>query len=426
MGKRSRARSRQAAENRVAHRRERAQSRARARRVDEASLQRALQRSALPPDEALDAVFEAVRRRHAPPQEARYAALYGVLVASAETRRINRYRSLLLRLLRDAPRLVHGDWFEATWMLCACRWTAPLAAWVPAGRGAAGRFRSLVDHLVVEYPTPAFLRRSLFLPPSPDAERAVALFCHLAQGGSLRKRPKGLLPTPLTKTMTQAFMTMRGDVNVFGAVRAAQVSGRGGTLTLAGALQETPLGRGFQEDEGFWDRCIRWFCAQDDLDRDDVAPLVDFVAWRRRDERSFELKGRSARALVAAMHGWHRELALSRSVRCITFTPSGIQGNAWTDKDVAWSTVELLGTHHLAAEGKAMRHCVLTYNDVCKRRRTAIFSLRRGSERALTLEVDLSRRAVVQARGRYNRTSKPDEASALQRWAAENGLRVRL
>jgi hypothetical protein len=75
-----------------------------------------------------------------------------------------------------------------------------------------------------------------------------------------------------------------------------------------------------------------------------------------------------------------------------------------------------------------MRHCVATYAGRCARRQTSIWSVqvenRRGRHRVLTVEVDLPRRAVCQARGKCNRLPQAAEREVIERWAAQEGLRL--
>jgi hypothetical protein len=79
-------------------------------------------------------------------------------------------------------------------------------------------------------------------------------------------------------------------------------------------------------------------------------------------------------------------------------------------------------------EGTALRHCVASYADRCWRGRSRIWSLRvrRGGRvrHVLTIEVDLSKRAVVQARGWGNRAASGKPLRLLQDWSIRERLRL--
>ena len=74
-----------------------------------------------------------------------------------------------------------------------------------------------------------------------------------------------------------------------------------------------------------------------------------------------------------------------------------------------------------------MRHCVGTYAERCAKKRTSIWSMQvenqRGRRRVLTIEVDLPKRTICQARRKCNRLPKAGEREVMERWAAQEGLK---
>jgi hypothetical protein len=76
---------------------------------------------------------------------------------------------------------------------------------------------------------------------------------------------------------------------------------------------------------------------------------------------------------------------------------------------IVWQLMELTNGAQLRTEGMALHHCVASYADQCWRGASRIWSLRvrRGEKvrHVLTIEVDMKRRAVVQARGWGNRAA---------------------
>ena len=79
-------------------------------------------------------------------------------------------------------------------------------------------------------------------------------------------------------------------------------------------------------------------------------------------------------------------------------------------------------------EGTALHHCVASYADRCWRGASRIWALRvrRGEKvrHVLTVEVDIKRRAVVQARGWGNRVASGKPLRLLQDWTARERLRL--
>ena len=78
-------------------------------------------------------------------------------------------------------------------------------------------------------------------------------------------------------------------------------------------------------------------------------------------------------------------------------------------------------------EGRAMRHCVASYEHSCVSGRSAIWSM--GLERndgrrkpVLTVEVAVGRKLICQVRGKANRLPTEKELEILRRWAAREGL----
>jgi hypothetical protein len=97
------------------------------------------------------------------------------------------------------------------------------------------------------------------------------------------------------------------------------------------------------------------------------------------------------------------------------------QGQTWTIR-------ELLSSDELAAEGKAMDHCVATYTDWCSKRLTTIWSMEieavEGRKRMVTVEVNPARREVVQASAESNADPDTASLSMLAEWARQEGLKT--
>jgi len=78
-----------------------------------------------------------------------------------------------------------------------------------------------------------------------------------------------------------------------------------------------------------------------------------------------------------------------------------------------------------------MQHCVYSYAQYIQKGQTSIWAMtledgrgETGRWAMLTIEVRNPSRAVVQARGRFNRAATSEEHGILLAWAGRNGLRV--
>jgi hypothetical protein len=90
--------------------------------------------------------------------------------------------------------------------------------------------------------------------------------------------------------------------------------------------------------------------------------------------------------------------------------------------------MELNNSAQLREEGVALHHCVGSYAHLCHRGSSSIWSLRvwqgEKSRSVLTVEVDPKRRAIVQARGKANRSVSGKSLQVLHHWAAREGLQM--
>jgi hypothetical protein len=93
-----------------------------------------------------------------------------------------------------------------------------------------------------------------------------------------------------------------------------------------------------------------------------------------------------------------------------------------------WQLTELTNGAQLRVEGSSLHHCVASYADRCWRGGSRIWSLRlrRGEKirHVLTIEVDMKRRTIVQARGWKNRRAAGTPLRILRDWAVRERLRL--
>lgn len=313
------------------------------------------------------------------------------------------------------------------------RWLRPVEDWScePSVNGnprAIDQFSSLVRHLLARYDVPFFLDSAFFEGQDAEALEQQEWFLHLANGGSARALDT---PIELTRRMAHLFMTVptHNRARILRNMRWAQVIGLGGDTVLAKTILSTRLGRNF-EDDAFWSTVVLFLVNNAMMEPERVGPLVDYIhnmkyAPRRvvREEggveegppphSNFTMKGRSAAKLLRQVEAWHGHLAREQDVVFQSWPPCGLRPYELSETHdtigpVRWTVQELKSSWELAAEGRALNHCVVSYSDQCADGKTSIWSITAQKEGAderegvLTVAVDVRSRAVTQARGRYN------------------------
>ena len=160
---------------------------------------------------------------------------------------------------------------------------------------------------------------------------------------------------------------------------------------------------------------------------------LDGIVLRDPPQPSFSMKGRTVHSMLRWMQDWHRGLGLANGG--LTWAPSSPQPMMIEEPSEdpsappsVWQLMELTNGAQLRTEGTALHHCVASYADQCWRGASRIWSLRvhRGKKvrHVLTIEVDIKRRAVVQARGWGNRVAFGKPLRLLQDWTARERLRL--
>lgn len=312
-------------------------------------------------------------------------------------------------------------------------WVLPLRDWKPRSHNRDRQFHSLVSHLLVRWPVPAFFYQVWFKGGGNDARAWQRRFIHVAQGRNLRTCD---LPLPYTKMMAHHFMQAPDSYTVEAALRWGQMRAMGASQRLIEEVLGSCVGTYFHEND-FWSGVLQFLAQQTMLDMVQIGPLLDylanmrFVGWPRlceAREPRFSIKGRTVQSLLAQMHEWHRALRQGpqTTVPHLTWQPSGLRymevvegGDVYTR--VRWVFTELLTVHALRDEGRAMHHCVATYAGTCAAGQSAIFALERhsiqGMKKIMTIEVRLGSMEVVQARGKCNERPEGKALDILSRWA---------
>jgi hypothetical protein len=342
--------------------------------------------------------------------------------------------------------------------LRAGEWLRPLDEWVPvpdtAPRALVG---DLARHLLACYDVPEFMDAAWFEGFCPEGCRHRDWFVHIGTGGNVRTACE---PVHLTKRAAHHFLQAPASSSIVGAVRYGQTLGFGGDARLASALTDTKLGA-ILPDEPFWEGVIHFFVNNAGENNSRIGSIVDYI-WQERfgggpvpqpgqrfspDDApapDFSMKGRTHAALWRRVEEWHGQLARDAHRPRHTWEPMGIEPLRLEERDQfgslnLWTINELLSSQALMDEGREQHHCVFSYAPACVRGTTAIFSMRVRSHgegrlrRVVTIEVDRERRAIVQVRGKCNKTVGSFggkgrmlvAGEVLRRWAHQSHLTVR-
>jgi len=327
-------------------------------------------------------------------------------------------------------------------------WLRPVEDWTPTGDSPRPQFGSLALHLFARYPVPAFMTSVWFRDRDAESVRQQGWYKHIGLGRNIRIADR---PLPYTKRMAYHFMQAPDHFTVEMALRWGQVRGLGGSEVLASAVAATRLGRLF-EHEDFWKTVLHFLVNEPTLDAVHVGPIVDYLNVQRfvpqeifieegelgqpgPPQPNLTMKGRTQRSLLRQVEEWHKRLRHRPRAKPVHWERSDIGEFHYIEKDGQdqeppriWTIRELLSSGQLYREGLAMQHCVAAYVRACASRASSIWSMRFENQvrrhRVMTIEVDMKRRMICQAR--HHRNARPNAKSRgiLERWARQEGLTI--
>ena len=319
----------------------------------------------------------------------------------------------------------------------------------PRNRSSKDVFRRpLAIHLLARYAVPTFMTSVWLRDRDAEALRYQVWYKHIGLGRNIRTAD---LPLPYTKRMAHEFVQAPDHLTVEAALRWGQVRGMGGSEELARAVAATRLGRFFQHED-FWKTVIQFFVNEPTLDLVHIGPIVDYLNVQKfvPQEDSIEegelgqpgppqpnltMKGRTKRSLLRLVEEWHKSLRHRPDVIPIHWERSNISGLHFIELDGRdqespriWTIHELLTSGELYREGLAMEHCVGSYVRACAGRASSIWSMRIENQvrrhRVMTIEVDMKRRMICQARRRRNARPNGKAREILERWARRERLTI--
>ena len=305
-------------------------------------------------------------------------------------------------------------------LLFAPLWVRRPSTWSPA----AGV--SLFSHLMEQFKTPRCLKAEW--QHQRDTLRLKWMCWHLllAQGGSLKRASK-LFGWKVTAKFQHLLNATPEDLSPLEMCMLAEVRRLGGDEALFRRLRLNP---GYLIDPTepsdnetfrvFWQETVSWLLRnQQHLTNEQVNSILTWGLFRQAQPPQPGVPGFSWKR-----RSWRSVLQQSEEFALLQRTPWKMYrwnhhgfGCSFTDKTgQRWTVEELCSGDQLFEEGKAMRHCVVNYASRCAAGYSLILSLRQEGNRCLTLELNPSAGALVQARGVCNRMPNCSEKEAIRIW----------
>jgi hypothetical protein len=170
---------------------------------------------------------------------------------------------------------------------------------------------------------------------------------------------------------------------------------------------------------------------EEQVDINSLTEINDFLNFKKQEDPSFSLKGRTWNSIVQLSNEWH----LSTQVLDTDETWEGLDIDDWTyeiEKPylTIWEVKQLKNSKQLFIEGSKMSHCVYSYLEYCIKGSIGIFSMIKDSEvdikqkHEVTIEVNRHLK-IIQTKGKCNKTLNPEQQKILKLWAKHNGLKLK-
>lgn len=313
-------------------------------------------------------------------------------------------------------------------------WIISLSDFKLKARKGEEQLTELIEKLFSKYELPKFAS-SPWLTRYQDfdrKEKEVDWFLHLASGRNIRSAAK--LPIDLTAKQAHLFLSAPASCTYPQAMLFAVLKSMKADASLINEIINSFIVTTFDEkgkiaNLEFWKTVFQFFVQNSFLHRKQVVPVLDYIQEqkfiRNAPHPGFSMAGRNPAILLDQVRTWHRELQnMKRSGNFLWAKKIGMFQYEGGDFK-KWKVTELTSSDELFAEGKALRHCVASYDQRAFRGEVSICSVKVNGDRALTVQVNWPQGEVVQARGLANRMPNHKEQEFLARWLEESKITLR-
>ena len=285
---------------------------------------------------------------------------------------------------------------------------------------------SLFSHLSEQFDAP--LRLQLEWNTQLDLLQLKWIIWHLilSQGGSLKRAsrlynwqvsskfqhflyaaPDGL--SPLEMSMHAEVSRLGGDTELFN-----RLCGHWGYVIDPTEITDSESFR------RFWFDTVKWLVNNGrDITNQQCDDILDWAHQKYHeppaaDATGFSWKGRRV-GPVLEQSAAYAQLKLRPWVK-YSWSNHGYDCCLIDETGQRWSVEEICSGQQLYREGRELHHCVVNYAATCAAGDAIIFSLRKQNVRHLTLQLDPSNFALVQARGLQNRHPTGQEKRVINQW----------
>lgn len=352
------------------------------------------------------------------------------------------------------------------------------AFWVrsPLDWDAQGKV-DLLEHLFVQYATPAFLKACWSQATDEENLRWLLCFILYTQGGSLKALASHFGWTTASNKLWHQLYQCPAGMSPQHAVLYAEFKRLGGwdedfaCLMANEAYVIDLLEPASEEGRDFWYDTCRWTInLQFELTIDEHRKVL---SWARhqltehaRNGESYRLQGRSKAKVLESIAAYEleqrqirqararmaeraRQVSMAREEERARLREEDRQERDFRDALVAqqnadyyddepinafwnnhgwnwtvmahgkqWRFTELTSSQALFDEGESMEHCVGGYSLSCVDGYAAIFSLRCEGFRKVTIEIDPMSKQLTQVQGKYNAEPAKSVQSVVNAWMA--------
>jgi hypothetical protein len=312
-------------------------------------------------------------------------------------------------------------------LLLAPFWVRPLSGWTDDNSTGDEMILSLIDYLFVTYPVPGFLYWNWLTGRNLPTTKWVCWFVLLGQGANLHQAAEHFTEWAIPKSFVRYLYQAPPDLTPLEACIWAEIHRLDGSAVEFERLRrhENYLWDPTSKNErnlrfqSFWRDTVRWLTRHREELTDQMCQLI--LEWAshmfRTDQGGqFTLRHRSPRNTYEAAERFDetRKNPLNMKWRSQGWDWEYVDQNA----DV-WLIRELTDGYQFQEEGRAMAHCVQGYTSRCWAGLDSIFSLTVNGERRLTVQVNPTRKSIVQVRGFRDRVATPEENLILVAWQKE-------
>jgi len=299
--------------------------------------------------------------------------------------------------------------------------------WLSSHRNAMKQFQDFTEHCYIQYNVPLFLKNTLLNHNFLNGRWLIKC----GRGISIRKLDK--MPVNLTKKMAHSFYEVPHNLCLQEGIRWAQIKGLGGSPELAYRLAKTRIGRDGFRQEVFWEKIFIWLTHNEKDILHHVTELIDYFIIKNQENVYYSVAGRKSNKVIEQCLEWHDQARYLSRKTWFAWARSGI--GEFSKKDtldncsVNYVIKELLCSKDLFRESQLMKHCVNMYDQNCKNKSSAIFSLRAifndGSEKiSATIEVSPKTKEIVQAKAKCNEKISETADTLMRLWAEAEGLTI--